>query len=72
MSHPIVTVKQGKLKGAIVKNVLGGKYIAFRGIPYAVPPVGNLRFKVLLIYLLYYQTTILFEKLRNLSFENDF
>lgn len=53
MSQPIVTVKQGKLKGGIVKNVLGGKYIAFRGIPYAVPPVGKLRFKVLyhLLYL---------------------
>ncbi|XP_043801166.1 juvenile hormone esterase-like [Apis laboriosa] len=45
MSQPIVTVKQGKLKGGIVKNVLGGKYIAFRGIPYAVPPIGKLRFK---------------------------
>lgn len=46
MSQPIVTVKQGKLKGGIVENVLGGKYIAFWGIPYAVPPVGKLRFKV--------------------------
>ncbi|KAG6794781.1 esterase E4-like [Apis mellifera caucasica] len=45
MSQPIVTVKQGKLKGGIVENVLGGKYIAFWGIPYAVPPVGKLRFK---------------------------
>ncbi|OAD58521.1 Esterase E4 [Eufriesea mexicana] len=45
MSKPIVTVKQGQLQGVRVKSVLGSSYIAFRGIPFALPPVGNLRFK---------------------------
>ncbi|XP_003690072.1 esterase E4-like isoform X3 [Apis florea] len=46
MSTPIVTVKQGKLKGAIIENILGSSpYYAFRGIPFAAPPVGELRFK---------------------------
>lgn len=47
MSIPIVTVKQGKLKGAVIQNILGSSsYYAFRGIPFATPPVGELRFKV--------------------------
>ncbi|KAL0840751.1 hypothetical protein ABMA28_015935 [Loxostege sticticalis] len=44
-SNPIVTVKQGKLKGA-TKNLLDGStYYSFKGIPYAQPPIGKLRFK---------------------------
>lgn len=42
---PVVTVKQGQLCGAIDTNVYGGKFLAFRGIPYAKPPTGPLRFK---------------------------
>ncbi|CAD1471932.1 unnamed protein product, partial [Heterotrigona itama] len=45
MSKPVVTVKQGKLEGAELKSALGLSYLAFRGIPFAAPPVGNLRFK---------------------------
>lgn len=41
-----VTTKQGKLSGELVHGVLGDTYIAFRGIPYAAPPLGSLRFKV--------------------------
>nr|ARM65397.1 putative antennal esterase CXE26 [Ectropis obliqua] len=40
---PLVRVTQGILKGAICEGI--GKYVAFKGIPYAKPPVGNLRFK---------------------------
>lgn len=40
-----MTVKQGKLEGAELKSALGLSYLAFRGIPFAAPPVGNLRFK---------------------------
>ncbi|XP_015604346.1 esterase FE4 [Cephus cinctus] len=45
MSAPIVKTKYGILKGTVVQNVEGGKYLAFNGIPYAEPPVGQLRFK---------------------------
>ncbi|XP_078047071.1 esterase FE4 isoform X2 [Augochlora pura] len=41
----LVTVKQGQIHGSVEENVYGGKFIAFRGIPYAKPPVGPLRFK---------------------------
>lgn len=40
----LVQIKQGTLKGVVCDN--GVKYIAFKGIPYAKPPVGKLRFKV--------------------------
>ncbi|XP_020282812.1 esterase E4-like [Pseudomyrmex gracilis] len=41
-----VNVSEGKLIGIIEKeDVYGNKYAAFRGIPYAQPPVGELRFK---------------------------
>ena len=50
MSKPVVTVQQGKLEGAQLKSSLGLSYLAFRGIPFAVPPVGDLRFKVCFRY----------------------
>lgn len=46
MEAPLVKVKQGQLRGIIEKNINGKSFLAFRGIPYAKPPVGNLRFKV--------------------------
>ncbi|CAG9119587.1 unnamed protein product [Plutella xylostella] len=39
-----VKVEQGLLEGVWCENA-EGKYFAFRGIPYAKPPVGELRFK---------------------------
>lgn len=42
---PLVQIEQGELRGVVCKNN-EGKYIAFKGIPYAKPPVGKLRFKV--------------------------
>ncbi|CAD6234004.1 GSCOCT00007468001.2-RA-CDS [Cotesia congregata] len=44
--RPIVEVHEGKLRGVQEKNYNGTDYFyAFRGIPYAKPPVGDLRFK---------------------------
>ncbi|CAG4931005.1 unnamed protein product [Colias eurytheme] len=42
----IVQVKQGRLEGEKLNNVTeDGFYYSFKGIPYAAPPLGKLRFK---------------------------
>ncbi|GAB1863191.1 Carboxylic ester hydrolase [Camponotus japonicus] len=45
MKRVEVCVHDGKLVGIVEKGIYGGRYVAFRGIPYAKPPVGELRFK---------------------------
>ncbi|XP_011056898.1 PREDICTED: esterase E4-like [Acromyrmex echinatior] len=45
MSETRVQVAEGKLKGVVVDGCNNVRYLAFRGIPYAKPPVGELRFK---------------------------
>ncbi|XP_023246025.1 esterase B1-like [Copidosoma floridanum] len=45
MERPIVTVSEGQLQGIRLKSVLGPNYYAFKGIPFAAPPLGPLRFK---------------------------
>ncbi|CAH2233123.1 jg13987 [Pararge aegeria aegeria] len=42
---PIVTTKEGTIRGVVDELVDGSTYYRFRGIPYASAPVGNLRFK---------------------------
>ena len=43
----LVEVTEGKLKGEKLKNILTSEeYYSFKGIPFAKPPVGPLRFKV--------------------------
>ncbi|XP_063531891.1 juvenile hormone esterase-like isoform X1 [Cydia strobilella] len=44
-NEPIVTVKQGRLQGAVATLHDGSSYYSFKGIPYAQPPVGPLRFR---------------------------
>lgn len=41
-----VRVSEGFLEGELVHNEYGGTYYSFKGIPYAEPPLGDLRFKV--------------------------
>lgn len=36
----------GRLRGIVEKSVDGGSYLAFKGVPYAKPPLGKLRFAV--------------------------
>nr|AII21984.1 odorant degrading enzyme CXE10 [Sesamia inferens] len=40
-----VRVNEGLLEGELVKNEYGGTFFSFKGIPYAQPPIGDLRFK---------------------------
>ena len=41
-----VNLNKGKLRGARLDYDFGQYYYAFKGIPYARPPVKELRFKV--------------------------
>lgn len=43
--RPIVTVRQGKLRGVSATLPNGTRYHYFKGVPYAQPPIGELRFK---------------------------
>jgi carboxylesterase type B len=45
MSKLIVTIEEGQVRGKKCRNFLGGRFCSFLGIPYAEPPVGNLRFR---------------------------
>uniref|UniRef100_A0ABD2X6V0 Carboxylic ester hydrolase n=1 Tax=Trichogramma kaykai TaxID=54128 RepID=A0ABD2X6V0_9HYME len=45
MANPHVNVNGGRLKGFTIRDFEGKNYYAFRGIPFAKPPLGELRFK---------------------------
>ncbi|XP_029165263.1 esterase E4-like [Nylanderia fulva] len=45
MDRVEVSISDGKLSGIVQKGVYGNRFVAFRGIPYAKPPIGELRFK---------------------------
>ncbi|GJQ67385.1 hypothetical protein Trydic_g8268 [Trypoxylus dichotomus] len=42
---PTARTKFGEVRGTVLKSREGRLFAAFRGIPYAQPPVGNLRFQ---------------------------
>ncbi|XP_076643336.1 carboxylic ester hydrolase-like [Halictus rubicundus] len=45
-SHaPMVKIKNGTLSGLVMKTRHGREFAGFRGIPYALPPLGELRFE---------------------------
>lgn len=45
--YKIVNTDNGKVRGIKSSTLLkGNPYYAFKGIPYAKPPLGGLRFKV--------------------------
>ena len=46
----LVSVEQGQLRGSYMKAQNGRQIAAFRGIPYAEPPVDQLRFQVTSIH----------------------
>lgn len=48
MAEVTVTVEQGKLKGKTDIDSAGNVYYSFQGIPFAKPPVGKLRFRVII------------------------
>ena len=41
-----VCVTEGELRGTKAVNVSGTTFCSFKGIPYAKPPLGSLRFSV--------------------------
>lgn len=45
-ARPRVTVSEGKLAGDWMRTRGGRRIAAFKGIPYAAPPVKDLRFQV--------------------------
>ena len=45
-SELIVSTGYGPVQGTARTSLYGTGYVSFQGIPYAKPPVGELRFKV--------------------------
>lgn len=43
-ADPLITIRQGQLNGTVLKSRDGRSFFAFYGIPYAKPPIRNLRF----------------------------
>lgn len=52
-TSPMVITPLGNLQGSSMKTKSGKLIYAFRGIPYAKPPVGELRFKVSYAFIVY-------------------
>lgn len=48
-----VRIADGILRGQVLQSRDGRTYYSFTGIPYAKPPIGELRFKVLTLNILF-------------------
>ena len=54
MSDAVVTTKAGKVQGVKLESYFSGaEYYAFYGVPYAQPPIADLRFRVIIYTLLF-------------------
>lgn len=56
---PRVVVDEGVIEGHILETAYGKDYVGFEGIPYAEPPIGNLRFEVRILLSLSIPTPII-------------
>lgn len=57
----IVNTSRGKVRGFETNSILNGtKYYSFLGIPYAKPPIKNLRFQVILLKFFNFNVDFLF------------
>ncbi|KAJ8924090.1 hypothetical protein NQ315_006871, partial [Exocentrus adspersus] len=45
MSSPVVKIIHGRLQGKVQVDIDGGRFFSFLGVPYAKPPLEDLRFK---------------------------
>lgn len=43
---PIIRSRSGTIQGTYRKSFTGRMYSSYEGIPYAAPPIGELRFEV--------------------------
>ncbi len=43
---PIVSTRSGEVLGIVEKSFESNDYFSYKGIPFAEPPTGNLRFRV--------------------------
>ena len=46
MENPVVKTSYGEIRGFNSEDVDGKEFYSFKGIPYAKPPVDELRFQV--------------------------
>lgn len=47
--HPHIELRQGVVRGIEEHLPRNGTFYSFKGVPYARPPIGNLRFEVCVV-----------------------
>lgn len=45
-NFPVIKLNLGYVRGSWMTSSHGKRYAAYKGVPYAAPPLGNLRFEV--------------------------